>query len=142
MGHCIGGGTFSSGEPRIIILAFNRFREDVEKALLESLVARRAVARGLNIQPDWAGGAKVFVQGLGPENFEAPTIVGELRPWHVVVLEEEEEGILSALEELPHRYVKLNSSSGRRVVPNMLSLMEVSSEGSHDVKNDAIEVIG
>jgi len=126
---------------RHILLAFDRLTRDLENALLASPTACSAVARGIEVQPSWAGGAKIFAEGVCPERIDVPLHDGILKPWHVVVREQDEDELLAALGDLPVRLKKLKPRAGRAVFPSDLSFLDVSSEGEHEVADDATEVI-
>jgi len=126
---------------KCVLLEFNRYPKELEDALLMSSVADAARQRGVEVQPDWAHGAKVFVDGLQPDMVDAPLAHGELKPWHVIVYESDETELQHALQPLPYRVKKLKPGVGRSIVPQELSLMDVSSEGEHDIINDAGLVI-
>lgn len=83
----------------VVILHFNRDQRAFDEVLLQSSVARRAEADGIEIKPAWAKGAKIFVAGVGPEHFSEVHI--ELRARYVVALEDDVPLIESIVGVLP-----------------------------------------
>mmetsp|Transcript_158760 Transcript_158760/g.281447 ORF Transcript_158760/g.281447 Transcript_158760/m.281447 type:complete len:803 (+) Transcript_158760:52-2460(+) len=126
---------------RVLLLQFSRHPKVLEDALLQSAPARTAVERGVDIQPSWSNGAKIFVEGISLQNLEEALGDDELRPRHLVILEEDEQDIYAALDHLPYNIKKLKPGVGRSMVPTSLELCNVSSEGEHEVVNDAEAVI-
>lgn len=51
-------------------VSFSRNSDQLEAALLESTVARRAVECGIDVLPDWSNGGKVFVDKFGPQHVD------------------------------------------------------------------------
>lgn len=147
--HLMVRGNMESGQhlgatthtKKCVLLEFSRHPQELEYALLTSSVADAARSQGIEIQPEWARGAKIFVKGFGPDQLDEPLANGQLKPWHVIVYESDEADLHAALQCLPVRVKKLKPGIGRSIVPQELSLMSVSSEGNHDVTNDAWPVI-
>lgn len=83
---------------RCVLLTFNRDPPEFDAALLGSALAVAAAERGAVLQPAWANGAKVFVEGLQPECFDIA-----LEPRHVVVYEQDVDEVLAVLWQLPYR---------------------------------------
>lgn len=82
--------------------------------------------QGADLCPTWARGAKVLVPGVGPELFDQ-----DLEHFNVVVKEEDEHELFRELEEkLPHRNRQLKAGSGRSLVPDKLSLFDISDGGA------------
>jgi len=127
----------SDGNERILVLAFSRCTLALQNAIMESPVARLAAQRGIDVVPPWANGAKVLVDGVGPQHIDAPMAVGALRPWRVIVSESDEAVLMAALQGLPYSIRKIKPSNGRNPVPGKLSLMSVSSEVSEALEDDA-----
>jgi len=134
---------------RVVVLEFERHPRDLVDALLASSPARSAAEDGVDIQPSWANGAKIFVRGLGPDSCSLPCN----KPFcasHVVVREEEEADIHEALKDLPYRLRKLKVSTGRLQTtvpmgtapfPNDPSLCDISDEGEHEIVDDTGGII-
>lgn len=99
---------------RCVLLEFNRGTKELEVAILEAPPARRASQLGVDIQPKWANGAKVFVAGIEPDDFEAAGVT--FRPRHVVICEAESDELLQALGDLRFRIRKLKGGCGKRVM--------------------------
>jgi len=123
---------------RYVLLEFGRDPPEFDSVLLNSEVAHAAIERGAELQPDWANGAKLFVEGVGPEFFDV-----HLCPRHVLVFAEDEALVHAVLRKLPYNFrPRLKPGSGRREVSEFALLgCSVSSEGDHDITNDAQEVI-
>jgi len=115
-------------EERVVVLAFSRASTELDTALLQCPLAHDAIAQGVDIQPAWAHGAKIFVDGIGPEKLEAPGL-SHLLPAHVVIKEKHECDLMNALRQLlPYRIMKRKpGGAGKYVVPDDLSLANVSS---------------
>jgi len=107
--------------PMAVLLSFSRHTPTLEEALVNSELADKARRNGVEIQPEWANGAKIFTDTL-----EAGRLV-DLRPWHAVLDECDEELLNAALQSLPYRIRKLKPS-GKQVLPgsSALSLLSVS----------------
>jgi len=88
-------------------LSSSRNPEATRQALLTSEVAAEASAVGLDIEPAWAKGAKIFVP-ISEEDVPADL---ELRPYHVLVSEEHVPRIKAALATLPCKQRPLIKSS-------------------------------
>jgi len=123
---------------RSVLLEFARDPAGFDSALLTSEVACSAAERGAELQPDWAHGAKIFVEGVGPEHFDA-----DLCPRHVFVFAEDEASVHAALRQLPYNFrPRPKPGVGRREVSGFAALeCSVSDEGEHVVANDAVEII-
>ena len=132
--HMPGGDTHGSGL-HAILLHFDRMTRELKEALLSSRPARSLLVQGINIQPAWAGGAIILV------HVDAPFLEGSLKLFHVLVDQADEQDLIQALGDLPIRYKKLKTRAGRKEVLNKLSLLDISSEGEHEVSNDAASVI-
>eukprot|EP00747_Dinoflagellata_sp_TGD_P030219 gnl/TRDRNA2_/TRDRNA2_134476_c2_seq1.p1 gnl/TRDRNA2_/TRDRNA2_134476_c2~~gnl/TRDRNA2_/TRDRNA2_134476_c2_seq1.p1 ORF type:complete len:355 (-),score=60.16 gnl/TRDRNA2_/TRDRNA2_134476_c2_seq1:111-1109(-) len=113
---------------RAILMTFNRINRELDEALHNSSVAEAAKARGVDVRPPWANGAKIFAEGVGPEHFDAPFASDGPRPWHLVIREEDSDEINHVLSLLPHSIRR--TKPGLQPLPEELSLMDVSSEGS------------
>merc|ERR1712032_312946 len=103
---------------QVVVLVFSRASRQLDEALLNSQLARDALARGIDTRPSWAYGAKIFVDGMGPETLKAPCLP-QLMPSHVVIYEEDEDDLMKALRQLlPYRIMKRKpESSGKFIVP-------------------------
>lgn len=121
-----------------VLLTFSRHKEELEVALLKSGPALTALSMGMDIQPAWAKGGKVFVDDVVPENFDE-----ELGPMNVVVHEADEDALFAALQKLPWNIKKLKPGTGRSFVPAELSMFEISSdeEESKDTPHDSVDTI-
>jgi len=115
-----------NGGRSVMLLKFSRSSQELDEAVLASPLACQAVADGMNVKPDWARGAKVLVQNLGPEHVEAP-LIELLGPQHVFIDADEESLLFAALEHLPYRIRKLKPVGGKRHVPGRNSLCALSS---------------
>mmetsp|Transcript_104651 Transcript_104651/g.265638 ORF Transcript_104651/g.265638 Transcript_104651/m.265638 type:complete len:518 (-) Transcript_104651:65-1618(-) len=89
----------NAGELDVSILRFNRHPAALHDAILKSEFAQKARAQGIEIQPSWANGAKVFVLLLAAS---MPADVG-LRADHVVVATVDMPHIEEILMSLPYR---------------------------------------
>lgn len=118
----------------VLVFKFSRPSPELDEALLQSAPARAAAARGVDVQPAWANGAKIFVDEVDEPGVLDPQVLGnsgEFVPSHVVIYEEEEEGLHSALRGLPYKTRKLKPDIlGRRACPRGPSMMNVSAAGS------------
>jgi len=109
---------------KAVVLTFSRNPQELENAILNSPLAQRKEQEGVELKPAWANGAKVLLEGVQPELVDST--IEPLRPWHVIVAEKDEPSLLASLEHLPYTIRKLRPS-GRAVVPDYLSLLNVSS---------------
>jgi len=110
---------------RAIVLSFSRHTRELEEAILQSAPALSARARGVEVMPSWARGAKILVADVGPECFDQ-----NLGPYQVIVSEDDEEALNEALQTLPYRFRKPKPGTARAVVPEQFSLLGVSSSGA------------
>lgn len=77
------------------------------------------------------------MQGLRPQHVDS-----RLTPSKVFVGEDDEAKLLDELQQcLPYSARKIKPGFGRSMVPQELSLFEVSSEGEHDIEDDAQHVM-
>eukprot|EP00931_Biecheleriopsis_adriatica_P100861 TRINITY_DN76102_c0_g1_i1.p1 TRINITY_DN76102_c0_g1~~TRINITY_DN76102_c0_g1_i1.p1 ORF type:complete len:780 (-),score=123.95 TRINITY_DN76102_c0_g1_i1:80-2212(-) len=117
----------------IVILRFSRHEDAWENAVLQSSVAKQAMLQGAELCPTWAHGAKVLLPHVGPEPFDQG-----LERFNVVLREEDEHELLRELEEkLPHKNRQLKAGSGRSVVPDRLSLFNIS-QGDASSSNETV----
>jgi len=93
---------------QLVLLSFGHFTQQLNEALLTSPVAAQAGRQGVELQPTWAGGAKVFV-AMSTEALRA-ALPAELvlKPWHVVVYEQDMDLLFQALQHLPHGFRRMN----------------------------------
>jgi len=112
---------------QVLMLTFSRHKEELELALLSSGPAMTAKIMGIELQPSWAKGAKVFVDNIGPEHFDQ-----DLGPMNVVLHEADEAELFKALEELPWNIKKLKAGVGKSHLPTDLSMIEVSSDDEQE----------
>jgi len=117
----------SNSKGGIVVMKFSRFTERLESALLNCRLAQNATRSGVDVQPKWGNGSKIFIEGLGPQHLEEPIMEEELRPWHVILYEADVAQVEEAIVQLPYRFRKVN---GRLALPNKLSLCQVSPEVS------------
>merc|ERR1712070_964499 len=58
---------------RLVLLCFTRCPRELIDALLESHLARRLAAEGVQLQPHWAGGRLIFAAGATEAAFSEVT---------------------------------------------------------------------
>jgi len=88
----------------VVILAFNKHPDLLAEMLEKSQWGQKFVTKGTQVTPDWARGAKIFVEGLTQDVLEQTgTLASELRPWHVIILEQDQAQVHASLEQLPYR---------------------------------------
>jgi hypothetical protein len=124
-----------------ILWEFSRHPRKLEEAIMASAVAHSAQERGVDVQPAWANGAKVFVDDFTAEDLNEPWHANGLRPYHVVLYEADEDALTDALKHLPYGIRKLKPGVGRRSYPDEFALLEVSSGEEDDLETDAAGVI-
>jgi len=78
---------------QVKLLTFNRHPPELHQVLSESILAKEALSKGLDIRPSWAKGAMVFVSLSQP----AVPLLG-LRPWHVIIAAEDEDKVRQCLQ--------------------------------------------
>jgi len=94
----LGPAAAAQGVPLSIkVLCFNCCTESFSTALRESALAQQLTARGAELEPSWANGAKVFVENLLPESLEPALKVSSLRPWHVLIRSEDEGDVVEVI---------------------------------------------
>jgi len=99
--------------PAFLLLTFARQTQLLERALMASPLALDAT---WCVQPAWAGGAKIF-SNLEQRVLQAMLPRGQvLKPWHVVVRENDEESLIEAIAHLPESARRLKCGTGRRVM--------------------------
>mmetsp|Transcript_100830 Transcript_100830/g.194964 ORF Transcript_100830/g.194964 Transcript_100830/m.194964 type:complete len:720 (+) Transcript_100830:44-2203(+) len=106
----------------IVVLALTRHSQDIENKILQSTLAKKCMQIGIDVQPSWARGAKVFVDAFnGAVAEDCRLTFGQhigLGPNHVVVEANDEHLVLSALrEERGRRALATVKPGGRFVVP-------------------------
>lgn len=117
-------GDIEDDASKMVLLTFSRNPQELETAILNSQLALQKEQEGVGLKPAWANGAKVLHEGMQPEHLNF--LSEPLRPWHVIVAEKDEPSLLASLQHLPYVIRKLRPS-GRAVVPDHLSLLNVSS---------------
>merc|ERR1712061_598080 len=85
----------------VVVLPLTQHSKLVEQALLKSPPARSLIAQGIDVKPEWACGAKIFVKDFTLGDAEEFRVwfgsrVG-LGPHHVVVALEDEVSVLKSL---------------------------------------------
>lgn len=109
-----------SHPPPLRMFTFSRHPRCLDDALLNCPLALKLQAKGIDLQPPWANGAKVLAVDVTPELFDI-----ELCPRHVVVSDADESAILEALQSLPcNRKPRLKLGTGNVAVPSTFSLMQ------------------
>mmetsp|Transcript_46241 Transcript_46241/g.104850 ORF Transcript_46241/g.104850 Transcript_46241/m.104850 type:complete len:361 (+) Transcript_46241:266-1348(+) len=102
----------------IVLLAFSRRPAELHTVIIESDFARALLDRGIDLKPDWAGGAIVMVEGLQPEDLQ-----DDYGRWNVAVCECDEHCIHEALKKLPYNIrPRLKPDVGRQYVPGRAEL--------------------
>lgn len=108
--------SFCVGHDPIIVLSFNRHPQYFDEMLLGSCFARRMICEGVDIQPLWAYGAKIFVPHLTASDLEECRMDPCVR--HVVVREEDEPEIHAILAAIPYKKrPRLKPRAPRVVIP-------------------------
>lgn len=107
-------GTATADSRRLLLLTFKRLTPELDQALLCSPVALCAASRW-NVQPTWANGAKVFVEmDEAALKLFLPNVI--LKPWHVILLDRDEDEVLAGIGHLPEPTRRLKHEVGRRVL--------------------------
>merc|ERR1712032_383168 len=121
------------GDASIVLLAFSRRPAELQKVIIESDFARALLDRGMNLKPDWAGGAIVMVDGLQPEDLQ-----DDYGRWNVAVCECDEHHIHEALKKLPYNLrPRLKPGVGRQYVPGRAELFCTS-----ETDGDSMQISG
>jgi len=118
---------FVQSSRETVLLTFSRASEPLDVALLASGAAQAAIAIGVDVKPQWAHGAKIFVNSHVEAPFMDPMA---MHGGHVLVYKDEVDDLLTDLKHLPYTIRKLKPTASRRVFPEHLSLLEVSSGNS------------
>jgi len=101
----------------VVVLTFGRNSKGFDEALRNSELAHELCARGVNVQPPWANGAKILAAGITVESLA--DFPGELGLRNVVVYEADEPAIYAALQELPYgQRPRLKPMQGQWSVPS------------------------
>jgi hypothetical protein len=96
---------------KLTLVGFSLFSNDFEAALLRSDTAQRLVTRGVEVQPPWAHGAKILVDGISQETLEQAGIqIDDLRPWHALVFEEDVPRVRSMIQNFAGRKPRVRSA--------------------------------
>lgn len=106
----------------IVVLALTKHSKEVEDVLLDSSIARALVDKKVDIKPQWAGGAKIFVSDFGPgDAADFRACFGQrigLGPHHVVIDFRDEEVILKILKpSAKTRHLATVKTGGRLCIP-------------------------
>jgi len=88
----------------IQVLGFSRTPAEFHQALGDSAFAKRFLDAGQTLQPAWANGAFIFVEGLVENDLIAAKLEFPLQPWHVVLKDGDEQQIFSILNSLKLKY--------------------------------------
>lgn len=104
--------------PRAVVTTFNRWVPELTEAIRNSGPAQEAIAKGCDIEPDWAKGALVLVGNLMPEDIQEAGI--ELSAWKYVASEEDDPVVLATVEskmqEIRDR-PRQKHTAGKPVIP-------------------------
>jgi len=114
----------------VVVLTFSRASAELDAVLMQSVPAQSAILSGVDIKPNWAGGAKIFVPNVGPD-IDMPWL-DHLLPSNVIMYEDDVADLMEALREaLAYRIMKRKPyAAGLCYVPKEGSLMAVSSDAS------------
>lgn len=131
-------GTFAERSCRKLLLTFQRYSPLLQEALLKSVPALAAIEQGIDVQPEWANGGKVFITA---ELEDLRSVLGDaqLRPWHLLIHEKDEVKIFDAIDHLPYTFKKLKHEVGRIVIPEP-DLDEASRVASPDEDRRVLEI--
>jgi len=104
------------------VLTFSRHPQRLDTALRKSALGRKVEEEGPGLQSKWAHGAKILVPGLTEQVWDdavalMPKAI-ELRPYNVVVLDQDVVTVSQVLANLPGRRVALKSGAPILKVPN------------------------
>jgi len=104
----------ASGET-LLVLTFGRPPQNFERALMESSLAQTLSAQGVNLKPEWAGGAKIFAKGVSADVLDK--IYFDLGVQHILVAVDDELKVYEALQVLPYKdRPRLKASTGRFIL--------------------------
>lgn len=130
------------------VLTFSRHPQRLDTVLCKSALGQRVQ----EVQPDWARGAKVLVPSLTQQMWaDAMAFMGkaiELRPYHVLVLEEDIDEVMMILESsIGKRVCRLKSGAPVLPVPDptVTDLFSISELGETHITSEldgAIESSG
>ena len=102
----------------VVLLTYSCHPREPDDALFNSSAACNAGDRGVELRPEWANGAKIFVPGMR-RDLLAEAGVQELLPRHVLVRVEDEDSVYAALHTLSYRgRPRLKPGFGRRQLGN------------------------
>mmetsp|Transcript_104584 Transcript_104584/g.326157 ORF Transcript_104584/g.326157 Transcript_104584/m.326157 type:complete len:491 (+) Transcript_104584:1-1473(+) len=120
----------SVDRPRgVALLTFSRSSPALDEAVLASSPAQVARAAGVDVQPEWARGAKVLAAGLGPEHLE-PAFLEKSMPRHVMLYDDDVDDLLDEPRGLPYEIRKVKPVGALPAQPGALSLAVASSVGA------------
>jgi len=130
------GSQSEQQENTIVLLSFSRRPAELKQVVLESALAIGLRARGVDVQPVWAGGAIVLADALAPER-----LGDDLGTWNIAVGESDEHLVMDALQTLPYNIrPRLKSGNGRRHVPGHTEFFRMSdaeSGAEHSLQHGA-----
>lgn len=85
------------------ILHFHRHPKALGDAVRRSQLGQELTSAGVEMEPGWAGGAKVLVQGMSAAMLESCGVPpASLRPSHVIVNKDNVSKILDKIQTLPY----------------------------------------
>lgn len=109
------GELHSTSGQHLLLLTFVRQTQELEEAVLASSLARSA-SPFRTLKPNWAKGAKILVD-VSEDGLAAMLPTGfELKPWHVVLREQDENAFNRSIAHLPEPVRRLKCNVGRRVL--------------------------
>lgn len=126
-------------EQTFVVLEYDKGSKKFDDPLMGSQLAVDSAARGAELQPDWAKGAKIFAEGISIEHFQGFALCNR----HVVIRPEDEETLQAMLFQLTHRdRPKRKPRDGRTTVDGgsfsaSISLSSSSSSNLVDVPHTA-----
>lgn len=102
----------AASEPRLLLLTFARLTKELDDALLASAPAQKMMPHG-DVKPDWAEGAKIFAVVDKDAFLAALPTDTVLKPWHVVLYEDDEVALFTCLNHLEQPARRLKHEVGR-----------------------------
>ena len=99
---------------RILVIAFNRHPKELKDAIYELQLTKDLQAKGVDVAPGWARGAKILVEGLSEAAFlKLPSLTLGIR--HVVCTPQDESEIMQDV-------MKIRNKGNSRVRPRSRSV--------------------
>ena len=96
----------------VVVLDFNRHPKELLQKIEQLKVTRDLLAKGVDVRPAWAGGAKILLEDRASAAFRAACVI-RLDVRHVVCHPKGENELMQAVRQIPRRHAVYPKNKNR-----------------------------